>query len=74
MRLLLADPRVDPSADNNYAIRWAAYNGHTEVVRLLLADPRVDPGAIANIRNDDIQDVLKEFRHKTRRIKSRIFY
>jgi hypothetical protein len=38
---LLADPRVDPSADDNYAIREASSNGHLSVVERLLADPRV---------------------------------
>jgi hypothetical protein len=40
VRLLLADMRVDPSARNNWAVSWAAENGHLEVVRLLLADER----------------------------------
>ena len=48
LKLLLQDPRVDPSDDDNYAIRWTSYNGHTECVRLLLQDPRVDPSARAN--------------------------
>lgn len=39
----LADSSVDPSTDNNYAIRMASASGHTEVVRLLLTDCRVDP-------------------------------
>jgi hypothetical protein len=40
---LLQDPRVDPSADYNSAIRFAAYGGHLHVVNRLLQDPRVDP-------------------------------
>ena len=32
---LLADSRVDPTALGNDAIRWANFNGHTEVVELL---------------------------------------
>ena len=32
VELLLGDERVDPAADDNYAIRWAAQNGRTEVV------------------------------------------
>ena len=44
----LADPRVNPAAYNNLAIRWAAVGGHDEVVALLLADPRVDPSAEEN--------------------------
>jgi ankyrin repeat protein len=43
--MLLADPRVDPSAMNQYALRWASRFGHTEIVGMLLADPRVDPSA-----------------------------
>ncbi|KNC49662.1 uncharacterized protein AMSG_05921 [Thecamonas trahens ATCC 50062] len=35
VRVLLADPRVDIGADNNYAIRMAARNNHTEVMSLL---------------------------------------
>ncbi len=46
--MLLNDPRVDPSADNNGGIRCASRNGHVEVVKLLLNDPRVDPSAYNN--------------------------
>jgi hypothetical protein len=45
---LLADKRVDPSADINYAFRWASRNGHHECVALFLADERVDPSAYGN--------------------------
>jgi hypothetical protein len=41
VKLLLADSRVDPTADDNYAIKKASEKGHTDVVKLLLADPRV---------------------------------
>jgi hypothetical protein len=45
--VLLADPRVNPAASNNWAIREAAFYGRAWVVRALLADPRVNPrGAI----------------------------
>ncbi|PRP83171.1 putative ankyrin [Planoprotostelium fungivorum] len=44
----LVDPRVDPSALNNHAIRIAASRGHTEIVGLLLSHPRVDPSAASN--------------------------
>ena len=37
--MLLLDPRVDPSADDNEAI----CNVNFEVTKLLIADPRVDP-------------------------------
>ncbi len=39
---------MNPSAENNDAIRWASKNGHTEVVKLLLADDRVDPSSRDN--------------------------
>jgi ankyrin repeat protein len=39
---------VDPSADTNYAIRWASNNGYIAVVERLLADERVDPSALNN--------------------------
>ncbi len=39
---------VDPTADDDYAIKWAAIKGRTEVVRLLLSDERVDPAADDN--------------------------
>jgi ankyrin repeat protein len=40
--------RVDPSANNNRAIRLAAPNGHLAVVERLLQDVRVDPSADDN--------------------------
>jgi ankyrin repeat protein len=40
---------VDPSAQDNCAIKWAARNGHTDVVRLLLGDSRVEPSANYNL-------------------------
>lgn len=42
------DKGVDPSADNNFAIRWAADNGHLAVVESLLQDHRVDPAISDN--------------------------
>ena len=39
---------VDPSENDNWAIRIASQNGYVEIVRLLLADPRVDPFATNN--------------------------
>jgi len=41
-------PFIDPSAENNYAIRVASENGHLAVVNRLLADERVDPSADNN--------------------------
>ena len=49
VKLLLADPRVDPtesvdsSCVSNYAIRVASENGYVDIVKLLLEDERVDP-------------------------------
>ena len=33
---LLADPRVNPSAQEDYAISWASAIGHTDVVKALV--------------------------------------
>ena len=43
VRLLLADPRVDPEEDRNRAVWKAAGCGHIETVRLMLKDDRVFP-------------------------------
>jgi hypothetical protein len=43
LKILLSDPRVDPSADNQHLIRLACRKGRVEVVKVLLADQRVDP-------------------------------
>jgi ankyrin repeat protein len=39
---------IDPSANNDFAIRHSCRENHLEVVKLLLSDPRVDPGACDN--------------------------
>jgi len=41
----LLDCGVDPTADDNYAIRVASERGHVEVLKILLSDKRVDPTA-----------------------------
>jgi hypothetical protein len=46
--LLLKDPCVDPSANDDEALYWAARYGYEKIVALLLADPRVDPTARNN--------------------------
>ena len=47
LKVLLADPRVDSSANNNTALYRASGDpGHPNVVKLLLADPRVDTGDV----------------------------
>lgn len=68
VKLLLQDKRVDPSAEDNYAIRWASANGREEVVKLLLKDKRVELFAkdeainciSAFSRNDDIKFLLEK--------------
>ncbi len=45
VKCLLADERVDPTAEVNGALREAAWYGHVAVVKCLLADERVDPAA-----------------------------
>ena len=49
VKFLLADPRVDPSVEDNWPIRMASYNGNFTTVKLLLSDPRVDP----SVNNND---------------------
>jgi ankyrin repeat protein len=48
VKLLLQDPRTDPTVNNGRAIVQACCNGHTGVVQLLLSDPRVDPSTRVN--------------------------
>ena len=43
LKLLINDENVDPSYNNNNAIRFSSENGHTEIVELLLNDKRIDP-------------------------------
>ena len=47
--LLLEFDLVDPSADDNYAIREASRIGHIAVVERLLQDGRVDPSTNDNL-------------------------
>jgi hypothetical protein len=43
MQSLLKHPEVDPTINDNQAIRCAALRGHTDVIELLLTDLRVNP-------------------------------
>lgn len=43
IKILLADPRIDPSFSYNLALRCAICHGDEKIVELLLNDPRVDP-------------------------------
>ncbi len=55
VRLLLADPRVNPQVDisafvgSESLLLIAIRNDRTEIVKLLLADPRIDPAEIDNL-------------------------
>jgi ankyrin repeat protein len=40
---LLKDPRIDPSVEDNFAIRYASQNGYKAIVEILLKDNRVKP-------------------------------
>ncbi len=48
VKLLLADPRIDPGYADNICIKEASQHGFVEIVKALLADPRVDPSANHN--------------------------
>jgi hypothetical protein len=48
VKRLLNDSRVDPSANDNYAIGCASNNRHGEIVKLLLNDRRVHHCAKSN--------------------------
>ncbi|KAJ2991118.1 hypothetical protein HDV02_003945 [Globomyces sp. JEL0801] len=48
VQTLIEDKRVDPSAEDNHAIRCACSDGLTEIVKILLKDERVNPSALDN--------------------------
>ena len=48
VKLLLKDPRINPSDQDNRAIKQALSHGHIRIIKLLLADPRVDRESITN--------------------------
>lgn len=45
---LMLDKGVDPSANNQIALKKASENGHLQIVKLLLKDKRVDPSISFN--------------------------
>jgi hypothetical protein len=49
IRLFLANPSINPSFDENLALRLAAQRNRVEVGRLLIADPRVNPACFDNL-------------------------
>lgn len=48
VRLLLSRSGVDPTIDDNYALRKATANGDALTVKILLDDARVDPSSLDN--------------------------
>jgi len=48
VRMLLDDDRIDPSINNDIAIRFASLRGRAGAVRMLLKDGRVDPSSTDN--------------------------
>ena len=71
IKLLLADPRVNPAVRRNRPIEYACGFGHTGLVQLLLANPRVNPAdnhnraiivACSNNRLETIQLMLADHR------------
>jgi hypothetical protein len=48
-KILIQDPNVDPSANNNLLIKMATCNGYIQALNLLLKDSRVDPSAENNL-------------------------
>ncbi len=60
VKLLLTHPKVDPSVQNNYAIRYACHGSIDKIIKMLVADPRVDPNAvIGDIISDSRIDTVK---------------
>jgi len=48
VKFLLKNESLDPSSNDNYAIKTAVKNGHTELVKELLKDDRIDPTVDSN--------------------------
>lgn len=55
MKILLEDPRVDPSADDNNAIMEASDHGFGLIVRELIKDKRVRK----TLRKEDIKGLIE---------------
>ena len=69
VRLLLQDPRVNPAADHNQAMRWASLYGYTEIVRLLLKDKRVDPSEAIRLASESGYIEIVKLLLKDKRVK-----
>ena len=48
VKLLLTDPRIDPTANYNFAIKYSARWGFYDTVKVLLEDSRIDPSIEQN--------------------------
>ncbi|KAJ1562844.1 hypothetical protein HK096_001044 [Nowakowskiella sp. JEL0078] len=48
IKLLLSHHSIDPSADENLPIRWAASSGDLQIVKFLLEIDKVDPSDLSN--------------------------
>lgn len=60
VKLALANPRIDPTVENNLALDIACICGHVELVKLFLADPRINPeGAIQRACGFSQQHVVR---------------
>jgi ankyrin repeat protein len=68
MKHRIAYPRIDPSPNNNEAIRWASQYGHNDIVYRLLEDSRVynDEFVLDKFRTE--LGLLKELRIMRKRI------
>jgi len=49
IKILLTDPKADPSADNNRTIRLVSENGHYEIINLLLEDEWIKANALRSV-------------------------
>lgn len=66
VKFMLEDKKMDPTAENNYALHVSCVYGRNSVVEVLLKDPRIDPSAedntaiivAANHGNHKIVDML----------------
>ncbi|KAJ3216432.1 hypothetical protein HDU67_009486 [Dinochytrium kinnereticum] len=56
LTLLLADPRLNPSINNNYLLRRISVKGDLPIFNLLLTDPRVSP---TSWRNESLRNACK---------------
>ena len=66
VRLLLDQPSIDPSGEDNYLIRWSSLNKHYELTDHLLRDSRVEStldfmtDLIAEVRSNLRDEKLKQ--------------